>query len=298
MRDQSPQPTAPAGSTAPERRRKTLGNLAIDDFTRSIGIRHDALSGCTVTFWDVGRPSMSVPRKGYAGGLRFVPGGLQTWFPDYLSTLPRVGPKARHYRPRITPRCPETRRPTMPSVPQAADILASSGRRHLSGISRPTRSPGAPTPLRSSRYSRRNTGERRGVLEIDRAVALDPPRRTRPFGAVARRRRRPLPDRIWRTQLDFSAGDLDRGNRMLVCRSRRQARAGAGRRQRQQRAPCPRRATIEIVAARSLDRRTQPHPSGRLARRGDRGMRALPLVQRLHADRHRSSGAGQRCLRF
>ena len=85
---------------------------------------------------------------------------------------------------------------------------------------------------------------------------------------------------------------------MLVCRPRRQAGARPGHRPRQQRAPRPRRAVAEAVAARSADRRTQPHPSDRIARRGDRGSRALPLVLRLHADRHRSSGARQRRLRL
>ena len=55
---------------------------------------------------------------------------------------------------------------------------------------------------------------------------------------------------------------------------------------------------VEAGAARSPDRRAQPHPSDRLARRGDRGGHALPHVQRLHADRHRSFGAHQRCFRL
>ena len=91
---------------------------------------------------------------------------------------------------------------------------------------------------------------------------------------------------------------LDRGDRLLVCRSRRQADARARHRPHQQRAPRPRRAAAETVAARSADRRTQPHPSGGFAGRSDRGDHALPHLLRLHADRHRPSGAGQRRLRL
>ena len=54
----------------------------------------------------------------------------------------------------------------------------------------------------------------------------------------------------------------------------------------------------EAVAARSPDRRAQPHPSDRVAGRDHRGSDALPLHLRLHADRHRSSGAHQRRLRL
>ena len=114
----------------------------------------------------------------------------------------------------------------------------------------------------------------------------------------AQRRGRAVPDRIWRARRHLRAGDLDRGDRLLVRRSRRQAGARARHRPHQQRAPRPRRAASEIVAARSADRRTQPHPSGCVAGRSDRGDHALPFLLRLHADRHRSSGAGQRRLRL
>ena len=116
--------------------------------------------------------------------------------------------------------------------------------------------------------------------------------------AGARRRGRALPDRIRRARRDVRAG---------ASGSRRPA-AGlpvptAGRR-----APTassasttnatPATSTAETVAARSADRRTQSHPSDCLAGRGHRGSHALPLLLRLHADRHRSSGADQRRLRL
>ena len=141
-------------------------------------------------------------------------------------------------------------------------------------------------------------GQRRRVLKTDRAGARDPCGRARPFVAGARRRRRALPDRVWGADQHLGAGALDRGDRLLVRRRRRQAGARPRHRPCQQRAPRPRRATPETVAQRPADRRTQPHPSGRIAGRGHRGSLALPLVLRLHADRHRSSGAHQRCLRL
>ena len=113
-----------------------------------------------------------------------------------------------------------------------------------------------------------------------------------------RRRGRAVPDRIWRADLDLGARALDRGNRLLVRRSRRQAGARAGHRPHQQRAPRPRRAAVAAVAARSPDRRVQPDPSDRGAGGSHRGSHAVPHLLRLHADRHRSSGAHQRRLRL
>ena len=111
-------------------------------------------------------------------------------------------------------------------------------------------------------------------------------------------RRRALPDRIWREGQYLGAGAMDRGDRLLVCRRRRQAGARPGHRPDQQRAPRPRRAARQTVAERSPDRRTQSHASDRFARRDHRGGRSFPHQLRLHADRHRSSGAHQRRLRL
>ena len=188
----------------------------------------------------------------------------------------------------------------MPPVPQASSILASLGQAAFvwdiaTDAHRLERQCRRGLP----RHSGRGARQRRRIRQADRAGAFDPLRRARPD----RRRRvaaRASPYRIEYgvRDLDLGAGDLDRGDRLLVRRPRRQAGARAGHRPHQQRAPRPRRAAAEAVAARSADRRTQPHPSDRRAGRGDRGSHALPLVLRLHADRHRSSGARQRRLRL
>ena len=161
----------------------------------------------------------------------------------------------------------------MPPVPQASSILASLGqaafrlgsrrRRHrlerecrrcLHRYSAPRRWPAAP------------------IRRADRAVRV----RFAPKRWPSRRPARggegvDLPDRIWRPGLDLRADDLDRGDRLLVRRRRRQAGARARHRPHQQRAPCPRRTIAATVAARSADRRTQSHPSRRRAGGSDRG---------------------------
>ena len=198
----------------------------------------------------------------------------------------------------ITRRCPESRRPDArcpaslqhPCLARAGGLRLGPGSRHHR-LERQCR-------RGLHRHPAGSAGQRRRVRQADRAVALDPLGRARPIGAGAQRRGRRLPDRIWRAGRDLRARDLDRGNRLLVCRPRRQAGARARHRPHQQRAPRPRRTADEAVAARSADRRTQPHASGRRAGGNDRGNRALPLVLRLHADRHRSSGARQRRLRL
>ena len=73
-----------------------------------------------------------------------------------------------------------------------------------------------------------------GFARLIEPSAFDPDRGARPIGAGAGRRRRRLPDRIWRADLDLRARDLDRGDRLLVCRARRQAGARARHRPRQQ----------------------------------------------------------------
>ena len=179
-------------------------------------------------------------RKDYAvplGSFPRVSRRCETWFPDYLSTLPRVRPETRalsvaQNHPGRVPK----RGDFDPLLPQASDHprLARPGRFRLGYRERRDRLE-RQRGCHLSRYSRRSAGQRRGIRQADRAArARSAP--TRSASPPPARGGDGAPYRIEYgvRASDLRAGALDRGNRLLVCRPRRQAGARAGHRPRQQ----------------------------------------------------------------
>ncbi len=123
----------------------------------------------------------------------------------------------------------------MPAVPQASSILASLGQAAFvwdlaaDAIAWSDNAaavfPDIPAEALAS------GAEFAKLIEPARSIRSDA---LGQIGAGARRRRRRLPDRIWRAGLDLRAGDLDRGDRLLVRRRRRPAGARARHRPRRQ----------------------------------------------------------------